>query len=190
MRLTYLAFLSAGLLVFGISPERDVMGNDYGAQVATLVKGVHDEPHLHVRYDTGPAHWGDITESSYQRIYADGVRAFQEIYDTPIPAQIRQTFDRTILDCVACSDCAFTVLDGRKQVSIFTKKFIVVGLESDGFGDVVATLMFEGARHPFLLRMNKVGGRYELRNMTELPDPVGEGFVRQLWSSEYRQYWL
>jgi hypothetical protein len=118
-------------------------------------------------------------------------RALQDIHDTPIPAQIRQTFDRTVLDCAACSECAFTVIDGGKPVSIFTKKFVVVGLEPDGFGSIAATLVFEGATHPFLLRMDEVGdGRYELRKMTELPEPIAEEFIRQLQNPAYRRYWL
>ena len=152
-------------------------------------------------YD-GPDRWGEavpladrggsIFESSYQRIYADGVRVLQEIYNTPIPAQIRQTFDRTVrVDHDACSDCAFTVLDGEKQVGIFTKKFIIVDLEPDGFGSVSTTLVFEGTSNPFLLWMDDIGGgRYELRNITELPEPLGEGFVHQLRNPAYRHYWL
>ena len=164
MRLTQIIVLLAGTVVISAFPQKYVSG-----QAARI--------------------FGNVT--SYQQIYADGVRALQEIYDTPIPTQIRQTFDRTILDCGACSDCAFTVLDGGERVSIFTKKFIIVGLEPDGFGDIVATLMFEGARHPFLLRMDNVGGgRPELRNMTELPEPLGEGFVHQLRNPAYRRYWL
>jgi len=139
-----------------------------------------------------PNRWAEVSESPYQRIYADGLRAFQEIYDTPIPAQIRQMFDRTVrVDHDACSDCAFTVLDGKTQVGIFTKKFIIVDLEPDGFGGVSATLVFEGTSNPFLLWMDDIGGgRYALRNMAELPGLLGEGFVRQLRNPAYRHHWL
>ncbi len=263
-----------------------VMGNEYAAQAATLVDGIHDEPYLHVRYDdqyvygdfnsdgirdaaviviennggnaawytlaflindgekfvhrasrvlddraiinsmrekdgqvlidmfvhregdcmagptkrvrnvymyNGPDRWAEVSESPYQRIYADGLRAFQEIYDTPIPAQIRQTFDRTIQAHGTCSagGCAFTVLDRGKPVDIFTKKFILVDLGSDGSGGISTTLVFEGTSNPFWLRMDDTGGgRYELRNMAELPGLLGEGFVRQLQNPAYRRYWL
>jgi len=142
-------------------------------------------------YD-GPDRRGEVEESSYQRIYVDGAKAFQEIYVTPIPAQIRQTFDRTVrVDHDACADCAFTGLDGEEQVGIFTKKFIIVDLEPDGFGSVSATLVFEGTMNPFLLWMDDIGGgRYALRNMAELPGLFGEGFVRQLRNPTYRRYWL
>ena len=142
-------------------------------------------------YD-GPDHWGEITESSYQRIYADGVREFQAIYNTPIPVQVRQTFDRTVrVEHNACSDCAFTVLDGGKQVSILTKKFILVDVVPNDSGGVSTTLVFEGTSNPFWLRMDDAGGgKYELRNMAELPGLLGEGFIRQLQNPAYRRYWL
>ncbi len=141
----------------------------------------------------GPDRWGEVEESAYQRIYADGLRAFQEMYDTSIPAQIRQTFDRTLHAHQACpaDECAFIVLEGGKPVDIFTKKFILVDVGPDDSGAVSATLVFEGTSNPFLLRMDDTGGgTYELRTMTELPGLVGDGFVRQLQNAAYHRYWL
>ena len=138
-----------------------------------------------------PDRWGDIQESPYQRIYADGLRAFQKIYATSIPAHIRHTFDRTQLH-TSCfrNRCAFLVDEGRR-VGIFTKKFIVVYLGAGDSGGISATLVFEGTLVPFLLEMDEFGdGRYELRHMTELPGLLGEGFVRQLHNPAYRRYWL
>lgn len=131
-------------------------------------------------------------ELPYRQIYAEGVRTLQEIYHTPIPIQIRRIFNRTIqVDNPACLESAFTVFNGKERVSIFTKKFIIVDLEHDNVGGVSATLVFEGPSKPFLLRMDEMGGgRYELRNMTELPEPLGEGFVRQLQNPAYHRYWL
>ena len=119
-------------------------------------------------------------------------RALQDIYDTPIPAQIREGFNHTVLvDCEACSVCAFTVLEGERRVSIFTKKFMVVDLQTDGIGGVSATLVFEHISHPFLLRMDEIGGgRYALRHMAERPEPLGEEMIRQLRSPQHRHYWL
>ena len=119
-------------------------------------------------------------------------RALQGIYSAPIPAKIREGFNRTVrVDCEACSVCAFTVLEGEKRVSIFTKKFMVVDLETDGVGGVSATLVFEHTPHPFLLQMEEIGGGgYALRHMAELPEPLGEELIRQLSSSNYRHYWL
>jgi hypothetical protein len=141
----------------------------------------------------GPDRWGQVEESSYQQIYTDGVKAFQEIYGTPIPAQIRETFDRTLHAHDNCSadGCAFTVLEGGNPVGIFTKKFIVVGLGPSDTGGVSATLVFEGALVPFSLEMDdRGGGRYELRNMAELPGPLGDGFIRLLEKPTYQRYWL
>jgi hypothetical protein len=140
-------------------------------------------------YD-GPDRWGDIQESPYQRIYADGLRAFQKIYTTSIPAHIRHTFDRTRLHTSCLRNrCAFLVDEGRR-VGIFTKKFIMIDCAPDSSG-ISATLVFEGAPVPFLLEMDDGGGgRYELRNMAELPGLLGEGFVRQLRNPAYRRYWL
>ena len=143
-------------------------------------------------YD-GPDRWGEIERSPYQRIYTDGTRAFQEIYDTPVPAQIRETFDRTIQSHESCSEdgCAFTVLEGGKQVGIFTKKFIVVGLGPSDSGGISVTLVFEGSLVSFLLEMDDGGGgRYELRSMAELPGPLGDGFIRLLQNPAYQRYWL
>ncbi len=141
----------------------------------------------------GPDRWGEIERSPYQRIYADGAKAFQEIYDTPIPIQIRETFDRTLHAHENCSEygCAFTVLDGGKPVGIFTKKFIVVDSGPSESGGVYATLVFEDALVPFSLEMDdRGGGKYELRNMVEMPGLLGEGFVCQLRNPAYRRYWL
>ena len=300
MRLSRFLFLFAGLIVLGTLVQQHasrhaarifgnatyLMGNEYVAQVATLVNSVHDEPYLHVYYDDryvygdfngdglndaaviliennggnaewytltflindgerfvhrasrvlddraiinsmrekdgqvvidmfvhqegdcmagptkrvrnvytydGPDRWAEVEESSYQRIYSDGAKAFQKIYGTPIPAQIRHTFDRTLHTHESCSAgrCAFTVLDGGKPVDIFSKKFILVDLVPDGSGGISATLVFEGGSNPFWLRMDDTGGgTYELRNMAELPEPLGEGFVRQLQNPAYRPYWL
>ena len=152
-----------------------VMRNAYGAQATTSVDHVRHEPHLPMRYDN-----------------ADGAQALQEIYNTTIPAQIRQTFDRTIVHKTCFGDgSAFTVLDGAGRVGIFTKKFILLEVGSDDSGGVTATLVFEGGSRPFLLWMDDKGdGRYGLRRMEELPGLLDEGLVRQLQDPAYRHYWL
>ena len=141
----------------------------------------------------GPDPLGEVEESPYQRIYTDGAGAFREIYGTPIPAQIRETFNRTLHDRENCSKdgCAFTVLDGDKQAAIFTEKFIVVDLRPTDSGGISATLVFEGTLGPFSLEMADLGGdRYELRSMVELPGLLGDGFIRLLQNPAYQQYWV
>ena len=130
----------------------------------------------------GPDRWGEVEKSPYQRIYTAGTTAFQEIYDTPIPLHIRQVFDRTVVD-PSCSESVF--------MGLFTKKFIIVEVQENGVGGIVATLVSEGGSNPFLLWMDDTSdGRYELRRMAELPGLLGEGFVRRLRNPAYRQYWL
>ena len=168
MRLTRLAFLSAGIIAVSLFFEQYAMG-----QAARM--------------------FGNATYVMENQ-YAPQVttRALQDIYDTPIPAQIREGFNRTVrVDCEACSVCAFTVLEGERRVSIFTKKFIIVDLETDGIGGVSATLAFEHTSHPFLLQMDENGGGgYALRHMAELPEPLGEELIRQLQSPQHRHDWL
>lgn len=120
-------------------------------------------------YD-GPDPWTEVLESPYQRIYTDGSRAFEEIYSTAIPAQIRDTFDRTLP---------------------FAKKFILVDVGPDEEGYLSATLVFEGTSVPYSLQMDDKGdGKYGLRRMTELVGLFGDGFMRQLQKPAYRHYWL
>ena len=120
----------------------------------------------------------------------------QQIYATPIPAQIRKTFDQTSRHVCSkkdgeCSGCAFTVYDGGKRVDIFTKKFIVVGLEPAHFGGVEATIVFEGAPNAFWLWLYDIGpSEYQLRSIEQLPVPLDKGLVRQLQAPAYQRYWL
>ena len=168
MRLTRLAFLSASFIAVSLFSGQHAMG-----QTARIF---------------GNAAY--VMQNQYAPQAA--TLALQDIYDTSIPTQIREGFDRTVrMECEACSVCAFTVLEGERRVSIFTKKFMIVDLEADGVGGISATLVFEHTPHPFLLRMDEIGaGRYALRYISELPEPLDEELIRQLWSPRYRHYWL
>jgi len=153
------------------------------SHAATPVNGIQKPP-LDASYSDQPV---SIDSNG------DGLsRKLEKIYRTPIPAKIRRTFDRTVMmGCEECAECAFTVLDGGKEVSIFTKKFIVVDVEPGDFGGVFVTLIFEGKSNPFLLWVYDVGdGKYELRTIRELPEPSDERFVRQVHNPLYRRYWL
>lgn len=135
-------------------------------------------------------------ERVYPNPFTDGIQRLQQIYETPIPAQIRKTLDRTTRhvcsrDREECPGCAFTVYDGGKRVDIFAKKFIVVSLEPAHFGGVEATVVFEGAPHAFWLWLYDVDpNQYQLRSIAQLPEPLNDGFVRQLRDSSYSRYWL
>ena len=43
---------------------------------------------------------------------------------------------------------------------------------------------------PFVTEDDTDGGKHELRNIAELPEPSGERFVRQMQDLSYRRYWL
>ena len=142
-------------------------------------------------YD-GPDNWRKIKESPYQRIYADGIRYLQGIYQTPFSLQIRKTFDQTVcVDHDSSLECVFTTPGEEKAGNIFSRKFIIVDLERDDVGSVTATLVFEGLPNPFLLWINDIGnGRHELRKIAELPGSLGEGFTQQLQNPSYQRYWM
>ena len=137
-----------------------------------------------------------IIERGYPNSLADGAQDLQQIYETPIPAQIRKTFDQTTRHVCSkeheeCSGCAFTVYDGGKRVDIFTKKFIVIGLEPGHFGGVEATIVFEGAPNAFWLWLYDVDpNEYQLRSIEQLPESLDKGLVRQLQAPAYQRYWL
>ncbi len=122
---------------------------------------------------------------------AEGVQGLPEIYKTPIPAQIRQTFDQTTVDCDTCAKSAFIVRDGDKSVDVFSKKFLVIGLDPEGFSGMWVTLVFEGVPHAFRIWLYEAeDGKYVLRTMAELPEPLDAELLRQIQSPAYREYWL
>src|SRR3989338_2888966 len=121
MRLKQIIFLLVSLFVMSIFSQKYasgqtsrilgsatyVMRNKYGAQATTSVDHVRHEPHLPMRYDN-----------------ADGAQALQEIYNTTIPAQIRQTFDRTVVHKTCFRDgSAFTVLRSEEHTSELQSQF-------------------------------------------------------------------
>lgn len=130
------------------------------------------------------------------KVFSGDVQGVQQIYETPIPAQIRRTFNRTTrhvcsADHEQCSGCAFIVSDGGKHVDIFTKKFIVVDLEPGSFGGVEATIIFEGVPSAFWLWLYDIdANEYQLRSIEKLPEPLDEELVHQLRGPDYRRYWL
>ena len=124
--------------------------------------------------------------------FADRVRGLQEIYETPIPGEIRRNFDRTVQIRTSCLGCTLTVLDGEKFIDMYAKKFLVVGLEPNSFGGVWAVIAIEGnPKDAFLLWLYDVDAdEYALRSIEELPGSLDEELVRQLEGPAYRPYWL
>ena len=124
--------------------------------------------------------------------FADGVQGLEEIYETPIPAQVRKNFARIIETRKTSPECTLGVLDGDKYIDIYTKKFIVLGLSPNSFGGFWTIIAVEGEpRKAFRLWLYDVGDdEYDLRSVEELPERLDEKLIRQLWSPAYRRYWL
>ncbi len=123
---------------------------------------------------------------------ADGVRGLQEIYETPIPAQIRKSFNHTIQIYNTCPECALGVLDGEKFIDIYPKKFIVLSLSPNSFGGFWAFIAVEGERrNTFRLWLYDVSDKeYDLRSIEELTESLDEEFNRWLDSPTHHSYWL
>ena len=124
--------------------------------------------------------------------FSNHVGELQEIYDTPIPAEIRRNFDRIIQLHASCPECPLTVLDAEKFIDVDAKKFLVVGLEPHGFGGVWAVMAIESnPRDALRLWLYDVDRHtYDLRSVERLPDHLDEELVQQLRDATYRQYWL
>ena len=124
--------------------------------------------------------------------FADSVKGLQEIYETPIPAQIRKNFDGLVEIRKICPECELGVLDGEKFVDIYPKKFIVLSLEPNSFGGFWVSIAVEGERkNTFRLWLYEVQDKeYDLRSIEELPGALEEALVRQIQSLAYRHYWL
>jgi len=92
----------------------------------------------------------------------------------------------------ACPECHLGVLDGEKFLDVYTKKFLVLGLEPHGFGGVWAIIAVEGEPgNVFRLWLYDINdNEYDLRSIEELPGALEEELVRQIQNLEYRHYWL
>ena len=124
--------------------------------------------------------------------FAAEVRGLQDIYATPIPAEIRRNFDRTIHIHQTCPECHVAALDGEKFFNIYSKKFLVVGVTPNSFGGVWAIIAVEGEpTNAFRLWLYDIGqDEYELRSMEKLPKSLRKELIQQLSSEAYQHYWL
>jgi hypothetical protein len=125
-------------------------------------------------------------------IFADEINGLEEIYDTPIPSEIRRNFDEYIHVRETCPECEQGVLDGEEFVDIYTKKFIVIGFYPNGFGGVWAVIAVEGVPlRAFRLWLYDINpDEYDLRSVAELKGSFEEDAMRQLCSSAYSHFWL
>ena len=122
----------------------------------------------------------------------DWAPTLKEIYETPIPRQIRKNFDQIVKTRSTCPECVLGVLDGEKFFDVYRKKFIVLSLSPNGFGGVWAFIAVEDDRkNTFRLWLYDIDdNEYDLRSIEELPNSMDEEFVSDLESSTHRSYWI
>ena len=125
-------------------------------------------------------------------VFADEIGGLEEIYDTPIPAEIRRNFDEYIHVRETCPECVQGVLDGEEFVDIYTKEFLVIGFYPNSFGGVWAIIAVEGKlRQVFRLWLYDIGDDvYDLRSVAELTGSFDEKFAGELGGTEYSHFWL
>ena len=123
--------------------------------------------------------------------FADSVKGLQEIYETPIPAQIRKNFDGLVEIRKICPECELGVLDGEKFVDIYPKKFIVLSLEPNSFGGFWVSIAVEGERkNTFRLWLYEVQDKeYDLRSIEDLPESLDEEFNCWIGNLAHHSYW-
>ena len=122
----------------------------------------------------------------------DWAPTLKEIYETPIPAQIRKNFNQVVETHNTCPDCVLGVLGGEKFMGVYPRKFIVLSLSPNGFGGVWAFIAVEGERKDtYRLWLYDIdGNEYDLRSIEELPNSMDEEFVGDLEKPAHRPYWI
>ncbi len=125
-------------------------------------------------------------------VFAEEIHGLSEIYNTPIPAEIRRNFDEYIHVSKTCPECVQLVLDGEEFVNIYTKKFIVIGFYPNSFGGIWAVIAVkDGPLRAFRLWLYEINPNvYDLRSVTELTGSFDENAIHELSSSDYSHFWL
>jgi hypothetical protein len=128
----------------------------------------------------------------YSIAYADQINGLSEIYDTPIPAEIRRNFDEYIQIRKDSADYRQSIFDGEKFMDIYAKKFLVIGLEANSFGGIwaVITVKAEENRVFRLWLYNVEQNVYDLRIISQLTGSFYEEFVENMSGSQYSDFWL
>ena len=121
-------------------------------------------------------------------ILASQVSGLSEIYDTPIPAEIRRNFNEYLQNL----EYGHGFINGEKFIDIYTKKFLVIGLEPNSFGGVWAIIAVEGqTQRAFLLWLYDIdNGVYDLRVVDAIPGHFNKQFAVKLYSPAYSRFWL
>ena len=122
----------------------------------------------------------------------DWAPTLKEIYETPIPAQIRRNFNQVVETRNTCPDCVLGVFDGEKFMDVYPRKFIVLSLTPNSFGGVWAFIAVQGERKDtYRLWLYDIDdNEYDLRSIEELPSSMDEEFVGDLEKPAHRPYWI
>lgn len=129
---------------------------------------------------------------SWALVFTKEIRGLREIYNTPIPSEIRRNFDEYIHVRETCPECKQGVLDGEKFVDIYSKKFIVIGFYPNSFGGIWAVIVVEDdSLRAFRLWLYDINPEeYDLRSVTELKGSFDKEAMHELCSSDYSHFWL
>lgn len=124
--------------------------------------------------------------------FAAEFKGLNEIYNTPIPAEIRRNFDEYIHIRKNCPECEQIVVDGEKFIDIYGKKFFVIGLEPNSFGGVWAMIAVEGdTRNAFRLWLYNIeDGVYDLRSVEKVSGRFDQELIEDLRAPAYSKCWL
>lgn len=121
-------------------------------------------------------------------LFAGEVNSLREIYDTPIPAEIRRNFNEYLQDRV----CEHGVVDGEKFIDIYGKKFLVISVAPNSFGGVWAIIAVEGeTKHAYLLWLYDIDDKvYDLRLVDTIRGNFDKQFVQEFHSPAYSKFWM
>lgn len=130
----------------------------------------------------------------YSTILASQVGGLNEIYNTPIPNEIRRNFNEYLQNREYYLDfeCEHGFINSENFIDIYTKKFLVIAVEPNSFGGVWAVIAVEGETgHALRLWLYDIGGgMYDLRSITEVSGCFDKQFAEKLHTPPYSKFWL
>ncbi|MFH1837554.1 MAG: hypothetical protein ABH862_05540 [Candidatus Omnitrophota bacterium] len=122
--------------------------------------------------------------------FADNMNVIQEIYDTPIPFEIRRNFNDYIH--ANETEAEKTVVDGEKFPDIYSKSFFVTDFRHNPFGGLLVTIVVKDQNlRTFRLWMYDTSEDvYELRSIEELSNPFPEEIILEIMGVPYNDFWI
>jgi len=122
--------------------------------------------------------------------FADNMSVIQEIYNTPVPFEIRRNFN----DCIHANEAGAekVVIDGEKFTDIYDKDFFVTDFRHNPFGGLLVTIVVKDQNlRTFRLWMYDVSEDvYELRSIEELSDPFPKEIILEITGVPYSDFWI